>query len=184
MVLLTRARGRLTATAAALAVVLCISAAAQSIEPGAQAIKAAFLYNFTKFIDWPDSAFPDATSPFVVCALADAAFERELRTILEAEHVRGRPVEIRSAGQAADLRSCHMAYFSQAETDRAAKRLVTVSQAPVLTVGEGRRFLERGGLIAFYLEHDRVRFIVRKTAADAAGLQISSKLLRVAREVE
>ena len=144
------------------------------------ALKAAYLYNFTKFIEWPDSAFSGTSAPFTVCVFADDRFRRDVQGILRDEKVRGRPIEIAPLN-IEDLKLCHLAYFGSAEADRYSKRLPELRMAPVLTVGEGFRFLEHGGLIAFLLESDRVRFAVSRRAAGAAGLTVSSKLLRVAR---
>jgi hypothetical protein len=162
-----------------LLLVACLCTAGNAQELREEQVKAAFLYNFTKFIDWPDSAFP-GSSPFVVCVFADDGFRRELETILSNEQVRGRQITV-APPPVQDIRSCHLVYFARGESERHGKLLEAAKQAPVLTVGEGRRFLEQGGLIAFLLENDRVRFAVSKRGADAAGLAVSSKLLRVAR---
>ena len=178
-----RCLGGCTAAAAAALVLAGASLTAQRPETREDAIKAAFLYNFTKFIEWPQSAFPNATTPFTVCAFADTAFRKELESIMSEEQVQGRPITI-APPNTDDFRTCHLAYFSKADGDRYQKGLAAVRQAPVLTVGEGQRFLEQGGLVAFLLEHDRVRFAISKRAAEAAGLSVSSKLLRVARPFE
>ena len=159
--------------------IACLSAAVRAQETREEQVKAAFLYNFTKFVDWPDSALPPS-SPFVVCVFADDGFRKELEAILSQEQVRGRHITI-APPNVDDIRSCHLVYFARGEAERHSKMLAAAKQAPVLTVGEGRRFLEQGGLIAFMLENDRVRFAVSKRGADAAGLAVSSKLLRVAR---
>ena len=158
-------------------------APAQRADSSEAAVKAAFLYNFTRFVEWPDSAFPQPSATFVVCAFADAAFRKELETILQNEQVQGRQVTIAPASLE-DPRGCHLAYFAQGEAERQGRMLNAVRRLPVLTVGEGQHFLEQGGLIAFLLENNRVRFAISRRAADAARLSISSKLLRVAREFE
>jgi hypothetical protein len=158
-------------------------AVAERPESSEAAVKAAFLYNFTKFVEWPGSAFPQPSTAFVVCAFADGAFRKELENILQSEQVRGRPIAIAPASLE-DPRGCHIAYFAQGDAARQGRILDGLKRSPVLTVGEGRRFLEQGGLIAFMLENDRVRFAINRRAADSAGLSISSKLLRVAREFE
>jgi hypothetical protein len=167
------------------AAILLVSApaAAQRSDSSEAAVKAAFLYNFTRFVEWPDAAFQQPSAVFVVCAFADAAFRKELETILQNEQVRGRQITVAPAAFE-DPRGCHMAYFAPGEAERQGRMLNAVKRLPVLTVGEGQRFLEQGGLIAFLLENDRVRFAISRRAAEAAGLSISSKLLRVAREFE
>lgn len=170
------------AVVVALALLIPGAPAAQTREAGERAIKAAFLYNFTKFVEWPASAFAGEAAPFRVCVFVDAAFRREIDGMLAAEAVAGRPVTIVAEPQ--QTAGCHLAYFGLAESERATALLPVLRQAPVLTIGEGSRFLAQGGHIAFVLEQNRVRFDVNKRAVDRTGLAISSKLLRVARHVE
>ncbi len=158
--------------------------AAQRAHPGEDAVKAAFLYNFTKFIDWPESAFSGSSAPFTVCVSAGDGFQREVQGIMQGEQVRGRPVIVSVRPALDDLETCHLAYFGRQESASAAKRLPALRQVPVLTVGEGERFLGQGGLIAFLLVKDRVRFDISKRGADTAGLSVSSKLLRVAWHID
>ena len=155
--------------------------AAAQPEMGESAVKAAFLYNFTKFVDWPGNAFEGTISPFRVCVFADAAFRRDLEAMLACESVGARPVVVSAAPR--EVRGCHVAYFGRDGEERGRQLLPSLRQVPVLTVGEGSRFLEQGGLIAFALEQNRVRFDVNKAALDRTGLVVSSKLLRVARHV-
>jgi uncharacterized protein DUF4154 len=180
MAFLTSARARRAAAQAAALLMLCAALHAQAPVAGEKTVKAAFLYNFTKFVAWPPSAFEGTSRAFTVCVFADPAFGRDIEDMLAGETVAGRPLRVvRPEGE--DARGCHMAYFAGADAERA---LRAVRQAPVLTVGEGTRFLEQGGLISFVLEDNRVRFDVNKRAVDSAGLTISSKLLRVARNVD
>ena len=145
-------------------------------------VKAAFLFNFTKFVDWPPGAFEDPASPIRVCVVADAAFVASVDRIILGETVRGRPLR-RVVPEAGELRRCHVLYVGAAETGRAARLLAPLGSAPVLSVGESPQFLDEGGAIAFILVNDRVRFEVNLAAANRAGLTVSSKLLRVAREI-
>lgn len=143
-------------------------------------VKAAFLFNFTKFVEWPAGAFERPDDPMRVCVVADASFVASVDRILAGETVRGRSLR-RVVPQASDLPHCHVLYVG--ETERVDTLLSPIARAPVLTVGESARFLDRGGAIAFILANDRVRFDVNLKAADRAGLTISSKLLRVARDI-
>jgi hypothetical protein len=169
--------------AAALLGLLLVPPTAASQEPhhGEAAVKAAFLYNFTKFIDWPDSAFSSSDARFVVCAAASETFRRELEQTFESERVAGRRVAVESP-QDRGIRHCHVIYFAAGQD--AGARLASVRDAPILTVGEGRAFLQQGGHIAFRLHQNRVRFEISKRAADRAGLLVSSKLLRLADYVD
>jgi hypothetical protein len=168
--------------AAAVTAMVC-TLSAQRPEPAVDAIKAAFLYNFTKYVDWPPHAFEKPESAFNVCVFADAGFHLQLKDTLMNELVRGRQVTITTYADGDDLRACHLVYFDARHLDRSAARLPALKQAPILTVGEGARFLQQGGMIAFFVEGDRVRFDISRRGAEAAGLGVSSKLLRVARQI-
>jgi hypothetical protein len=178
MAVLTRSRFAAAALLAACSL-LRPPLAAQQREAGETALKAAFLYNFTKYVEWPAAAFAKQ-GQFRVCVFADPAFTREIEAILAGERVGSRTVRV-IAPDFSEVRSCHLAYF--ADADRGAQLVAGLRQAPVLTVGEGPRFLEQGGIISFVLEDDRVRFDINRRGVDRAGLTISSKLLRVARHV-
>jgi len=146
-------------------------------------IKAAFLYNFTKFVEWPAAA-RDFKEPFRLCVLADPAFTQAIDRIIEGESVGARKlvrVEPQSVEQA---RTCDMLYVGKAETDRGSRLVTAVRQLPILTVGESSRFVDQGGAIGFVTENNRVRFDVSQRAAERSGLKVSSKLLRVARHVK
>ena len=114
--------------------------------------------------------FAEATSPFVVCAYADVSVSQEARgAFSQGEQVRGRPDHRSAASSVEDPRGCHLLYFSKDASGQVKRDPAGLRQAPVLSVGEGRRFLEQGGLIAFVLENERVRFAISKRRADAAG---------------
>lgn len=178
---------RAPAIGAALLAAACLlasTAAAQEPERGANAVKSAFLYNFTKFVDWPESAFPSGAAPFRVCVFADPSLRADIEGMLAGEAVGGRPVRVVTPPPA-EARGCHVAYFAAGEPDKAAGQvLAAVRSQPILLVGEGPSFLAQGGHIAFVIEGNRVRFDVNREAVDRAGLTISSKLLRVARRVQ
>ena len=146
-------------------------------------VKAAFLFNFTKFVDWPPTAFESPTDPLRVCAIADAVFIASLDRIIAGETVRGRALR-RVVPDTSELPHCHLLYIGGTYRNRAEKLMAAVGRAPVLTVGETSDFLTHGGTIAFVLENQRVRFDVNLRAAERAQLTISSKLLRVAREIQ
>jgi hypothetical protein len=141
-------------------------------------VKAAFLLNFIKFVEWPESAFEDAASPMSICVLGEDPFGSGLDRIVKAEVVNGRSVTVRRLKRAPAPKSCQVLFLASPN-----RELETLA-APVLTVGEGERFLREGGIIRFVIENRRVRFDVNQTAAEKAGLKISSKLMTVARSVE
>lgn len=143
-------------------------------------IKAAFLFNFTKFIEWPAAARAES---FQICTLAEPAFNAAVDRALAGETAGGRPIVRVSPATPEAARACHILFLGRVESDRAERWLGAVRGAPVLVVGESRTAWDRGAQITFVLEQNRVRFDVNADAASAAALTISSKLLRVARRV-
>lgn len=144
-------------------------------------IKAAFLFNFTKFVDWPASADPG--EPFRICIVAEPAFATAVDRTIEGESVNGRPLA-RSTPRAPDAaRSCQVLFLGRLESDHADRWIGAVRGAPVLIVTESERAWDQGAHINLFVEDNRVRFDINPDAATRAGLSISSKLLRVARRV-
>lgn len=144
-------------------------------------VKAAFLFNFTKFVDWPADAFAGEKSPLTLCLYGSDPFGRSLDDLVANETLGGRPIAVRRVGRGGDLKSCHVLFFSRSERERQAEVLSSLRGAPVLTVGETASFLTDGGLVNFYIEANKVRFAVDLGAVEKARLKISSKLLRLAR---
>jgi hypothetical protein len=165
-----------------LAAMLCCRAATgadvRSLEYG---VKAAFLYNFVKFVEWPSTAFATSDSPVAICVLGADPFGRTLDEIVEGERVESRALVVRRVDTAADAASCHLLFVSSSERKRFAAILGAIDTRRVLTVAENIDFLGAGGHIAFYLEANRVRFAVNTVATAQSEFQVSSKLLRVAR---
>jgi hypothetical protein len=144
--------------------------------------RAAFIYNFTKFIDWPPAALPP--DEFRVCVVGDPRFATALDDMIAGEAVEGRPIVRRDPATPGEARDCQILYVSRQEPERGARTLTAVRHLPVLTVGDAPGFLEQGGAVRFLLEDGRVRFDVDMSAVERAGLTLTSKLLRVARRVE
>ena len=185
MALLTRLAGGGLAVAVAAGLLVC-PAAAQTPGPSPtleDEIKAAYLYNFTKFVEWPALAFPKTPSPFVICVAADASFERAVDRIVTGEKIGDRALRLVHV-DGDDVAGCHVLFVGRSQQERAPRLLAAIGTAPVLTVSDAPRFLQQGGMILFVLENNRVRFDINVRAADRAGVRVSSKLLRVARRVE
>jgi hypothetical protein len=167
--------------AAGLGLLLPLSCAAAD-PPVEYQVKAAFLLNFTKFIDWPAAAFPAPDSPIAICVLGDDPFGAALDQILAGEVVNGRKVAAQRIKHAPPPKSCQVLFVAGSEKDVA--KIVPALGPGVLTIGEGESFIRGGGMIAFVIESRRVRFEINRTAAENAGLQLSSRLLNVAKSVE
>jgi len=145
-------------------------------------VKAAFLLNFTKFIQWPARAFAAADSPFTICVLGKDPFGRVLDETVAGESVGAHKLAIRRIDQAPPPTACQMVFFGSAAKEEAVS---PASLGPgILTVGEGHAFAHEGGIIAFVIENRRVRFDINQAASERAALKLSSKLLNVARSVE
>ena len=174
-------RRTLRASLLAIAILVCPRAHAENAAqaPSEYQVKAAFLYNFVKFIDWP--ATPAAQDgPIELCVLGKDPFGGAIERVIEGKTVNGRPLVIRHIGDAVTARSCHVLFVSASETARAGEIVKAVHSWSILTVSDIDRFAERGGIITFLMEGQRVRFRINPKMAAAAGLQISSKLLQLA----
>jgi len=145
-------------------------------------VKAAFLLNFTKFVEWPAAAFEAADSPIAICILGEDPFGTALDQIVAGEVVSGRKLTIQRLKRAPAPKSCQVLFIGRADKD--VPKIPPGLGPGVLTVGDGESFIRDGGMIAFVLENRRVRFSINQSAAENAGLRLSSKLLSVARSVE
>jgi hypothetical protein len=163
-------------------VLLSFLISAQAAEPLDYQVKAAFLLNFAKFVEWPPSAFPNPTSPMEVCILGADPFGTALDQIVDGETVNARQVVVQRITGGRPLKSCNVLFIGSIE--RQGPKLLSGLDPGMLTVGDSPNFLHEGGMIAFVLEKRRVRFDVNLKAAENAGFKISSKLLNVARSVE
>jgi hypothetical protein len=159
------------------------SARAQSAAAGEYQVKAAFLYNFAKFVEWPPSAFRGATAPLQICILGRDPFGQGLRDIVSTKTVNGRKFEVDYLVDMQLARACHILFIASSEKARVKQILESMRGTVALTVSDTEGFAEQGGMIDFVLDNDRVVFEVNRNAAEQAGLKISSKLLSVARVV-
>lgn len=147
-------------------------------------VKAAFLYNFARFVAWPDSAFADKESPLVIGVMEPDPFGAVLdRTIFD-KRAQGRRIEVRRFKRLEDVQGCHMLFVSPSSYLQWPALLAHLGTAPVLTVGEGDGFCESGGIINFVLQQNHVRFEINPDAANRADLAISSRLLKLAQLVK
>ncbi len=172
----------MTLAAAILAVALALRA--QETAPSEYQLKAAFLYNFAKFIEWPPEAFPEDTSPFAIGIIGQNPFGIDLERTVKSKLVNGHPFAVIQVRTLAELKHCHILFISPSERKRLPEILNSVRNTNVLTVSEVDHFLESGGMINFTMEGNKVRFQIHDEAAKLAGLKISSKLLNLAKRTE
>ncbi len=163
---------------------LAISAQAQSVQAPEYEVKAAFLYNFAKFVEWPPPAFAQASAPLRICVLGQDAFGDTLSRIVQGKSISGRTIVNQRLQSPAQARPCHILFLGGSDPEALNQALQSTRDLPVLTVGESDDFLTLGGAINFVLEQERVRFEINLAAAEGHHLKLSSKLLAVARAVK
>lgn len=152
----------------------------------AQRIRAeggAFLFNFAKFIEWPQNAFVSPQSPFAICVFGKDPFGSFLDEVLANKTIGDRPISIHRPKDKMELRYCQIVFVSSSEAGRVADIAENLQGTHVLLVGESDGFAESGGMIEFTLEQGRVRFSINRDAAEHANLHFSSKLLALAKIV-
>jgi len=146
-------------------------------------VKAAFLYNFAKFVEWPPSSFSDASAPLRICVFGQDPFGQELRDITSAKNINGRKLQVDQVVDLRLARTCHILFIPSSEKAQLTRIFESLRGTDALTVGDAKGFVQQGGMINFVLENNRVQFEVNRKAAEQAGLKISSKLLSVAKVV-
>jgi len=145
-------------------------------------VKAAFLLNFTKFVEWPAEAFENSRSPFRICLFGSDPFGGVLDQMVKGEGLNGRPLVISRISRMPEPKACQVLFVNGVSKEDT--KALAPLRPGVLTVGEGHEFLRDGGVIAFVVENRRVRFDISQRAANSEMLSISSRLLSVARSVE
>jgi hypothetical protein len=148
-----------------------------------QDLKAAFLYNFTRFVNWPDG-IPPGAEPFRLCIIADRETTTAVERTMAGESVNGRPAETRVPRSPEDTRNCQVLFVGRETEERAKPFLASVRDQPVLLVGDGEQFTARGGAIQFVLVDGKLRFDIHARNAARGGLTISSRLLSLARQTD
>ncbi len=170
----------LTALLAALAAQAARGAAPASFEE--YEVKAAFLYNFAKFVEWPDEAFSDPRSPIVLLVVGSDPFGDALAS-LKGKTASGRPLAVLRAATVDDLVRCHILFVAASETPRLSRILQATKSWSTLVVGDVDGFARKGGAINLVRKEDRIAIEVNPEAAQRARLRISSKLLGLAKIV-
>ncbi len=143
-------------------------------------VKAAFLYNFTKFVEWPQDTFKTYKDPIQVCVLGPNPFGSSLEDLIRGKSVEGRAFALRQVSDAREASACQILFVSSASLSHFRSILGKLKPAGILTVGEAEGFASAGGIINFTLEGCHVRFEINVDAAEHAQLRISSKLLGLA----
>ena len=152
---------------------------AQGAATTAPAVKAAFLYNFARFTEWPADALAHGQR-LSLCVVGDHAAADALEQIIKGRLVEGHALTVEIITPEGPVRSCHLLYVSALDSKRSARLLDTVKGSPVFTVSDAGQFAESGGIAQLISEDNRMRFAVNVMAAERARLRLSSKLLTLA----
>lgn len=160
-----------------------LSARAQSSSDREYLIKAAFLYNFLRFVEWPAEALPESDGTIVVCLVGEDPFGEALESI-KGKTVKSKDLVIRRILTLQNLGGCQLLFVSSSEKNRLPEIIGALKGRAVLTVGELEGFTQLGGIIRFLIERNNVRFEINVDVAERTGLKISSKLLNLAKVVK
>lgn len=169
-------------------VVLLAAALAASGPPAGAAsleyrVKAAFLLNFAKFVEWPPQAFATGDAPYVICVLGQDPFGSDLDATVAEGVIEGRRLTVKRLADPKDAGSCHILFIAISERRRLPTILGALGKAPTLTVSDDEDFIRVGGALRFFLADNKVRFEINLPAAEQAHLKLSAKLLSLARVI-
>src|SRR5579859_6313944 len=162
---------------------LCAGQRARAQAISEDRVKAAYLFSFTKFVEWPAASFTGPSDPIRLCILNDKPFQEQLSQIAGNRRIAGHPVNVILVHDAKESRSCHELFIGSTQSQDALQVIDSLRGASVLTVGETDNFVQQGGIINFVVLGEHVQFQVSQKAANLAGLRMSSQLLSVAKRV-
>ncbi|HKR32509.1 MAG TPA: YfiR family protein [Terriglobales bacterium] len=146
-------------------------------------VKATYLYNFGRFVRWPDNFASGKGNSFGVCVLGQDPFGPALNSTFAGETLDGKPVVIRRISKPEDAVGCRILFISSSEEVHLQAILAVLDDEGILTVSDMRDFTQRGGMIQFVLESNKIRFEINLASAESSGLVLSSELLKVASTV-
>jgi hypothetical protein len=146
-------------------------------------VKAAYVFNFLKFVEWPGDPAKEFQGPWVIGVVGDNPIGQELPRLVAGKTVEGRALQVKIFQPAEDLRGCHILFISASESKRLPSILASLRGSSVLTVADMQHFLDSGGMFQFVIEDGSVRLAIDVGATSRARLKVSSKLLSLARMV-
>jgi uncharacterized protein DUF4154 len=153
---------------------------AQDTGPSQYRLKAAYLYNFVKFVEWPKQAYAGPTSHTVIGVLGENVFGDDLEKTVHDKVINHHPLQFKKFDSVSEVTNCHVLFISASERRRYPEILGALRGKSILTVSESDRFIPDGGMIDFIIVDRKVRFRINNEAARKAGLIISSDLLSLA----
>ncbi len=146
-------------------------------------VKAVFVYNFAKFVEWPPEAFETPETPLYLCVLGDDPFGDALESI-KGKVVQERNLLIRHLSKIEDLEECHILFISVSKKKQLPSILRKIKDLHILSVADMEGFARRGGIIGLLKEKNRIRLEINTDAADRSIIKISSKLLSLAKIIK
>jgi hypothetical protein len=156
------------------------AASADPDRPGEYVVKAAYLYNFVRFVEWPAEALPEPSAPFVVAVLGDDPFHEVLEGAFAGKTLAGHSAAILRVHDPAEALGAQILFISSSEASSLPRIARTLSNHSILTVGDVPEMARNGAIIAFRIEGNKVRFDINLERSERAGLKLSSQLLKVA----
>ena len=159
------------------------SSVTQPAEERELQIKAAFLFNFTQFVEWPPDVLSHSGEPMVIGILGEDPFGGHLKDLISGEKVNGHPLIIQHYQNAEEINICHILFISLHESGKLREVFANLKQHGILTVGDGDNFIKEGGMVRFFNKNNKIRIQINTGITKGAGLAISSKLLQVANVV-
>jgi len=181
MVKFLKAAGLLGLVAASLLTAGVVNCRAQGLssQEYEYQVKVAFIYNLSRFVNWPPDRFSARPESLTVCVLGTDPFGAALETI-QGKNVEDKHIEIRRLNRSSEVDACQILFVSSSEKERLAQILDTARRSGVLTIGEMNQFNQAGGIVALSMRKNRIFFSVNVDAAENTGVKISSQVLRLA----
>lgn len=143
-------------------------------------IKAAFLFNFTQFVEWPPAVLPEANTPVVIGVLGENPFGSYLGNLISGEQVNGHPIVMQQYKNVEEIKICHILFINETEINKLKQAITTLKGQSILTVSDAPDFIEEGGMVRFVKRNNKLRIQINPLPVKEAGIIISSKLLSVA----
>ncbi len=168
------------AGAAACALWIATVPSARAAPPTEYEVKAAFLYNFSKFVEWPAGTFATPDAPIKVCFVGSSPIAAVFKDAVQGKSANGRRLVVMESASVQQTLSCHVDFVGGLDADRLDELFHRVDGRPILTVGDDPSFAPQGGIIGLTTLQNKVRFEVNMIATKRAGLKLSSQLLKVA----
>lgn len=146
-------------------------------------VKAAFLFHFAQFVEWPAGVFRDVDSPLTYCTMGEDLLSGALDQSLSGKTIGARSLRVQHLKPSQQAQTCQVLFIGASETRKVSEIMASVSRRPILTVGETEHFAADGGVIGFVVEANKIRFEINLEAAEKANLKISARLLALAKTV-